>query len=106
MHVLRAGDMHTRALTRAQVLRHIEDSDRVFLAEGRPYTPETADHQSTWPKIQAAIGTRGAWYSTLRALSRSNAHYIAYLIGDLQVLRCPALETRLGVDPASRDSSS
>jgi hypothetical protein len=36
-------------------------------------------------------------YSTLRAISGSNHNYAAYLIGQEQVLCCPALEDRIGL---------
>jgi hypothetical protein len=87
--------MKSVRLTRALVKTHIEDADKIFVAEGHNYVPETEDHRRTWPKIVEAIGQRGAWYSTLKALSGSNKDYVAYLIGDLGALRCPALERRL-----------
>jgi hypothetical protein len=70
----------------------------VFIVPAKIYTPETLDHQQCWPKIVAAIErskARGAMYSTLRAIGGSNKDYAAYLIGQLQVLQCPALEERL-----------
>jgi hypothetical protein len=82
-------------LTRSIVKAHIQDADRVFVSAGKPYVPEKVDHRVTWPKLVAAIGTRGAWYSTLKALSGANKDYVAYLIGDLGVLNCPDLEKRL-----------
>jgi hypothetical protein len=82
-------------LTRSIVKAHIQDADRVFVSAGNPYVPEKADHRVTWPKLVAAIGTKGAWYSTLKALSGANKDYVAYLIGDLGVLHCPALQERL-----------
>ena len=86
-------------LTRTLVKQRIADGDRVFLAD-RPYAPQTLDHQQLWPRIVAAIeasGARGAMYATLRAIGGTNKNYAAYLIGQLHVLRCPALESRLGV---------
>jgi hypothetical protein len=82
-------------LTRSIVKAHVLDGDRVYISAGKPYVPEKADHRVTWPKLVAAIGTKGAWYSTLKALSGANKDYVAYLIGDLGVLNCPALEKRL-----------
>jgi hypothetical protein len=82
-------------LTRSIVKAHIQDADRVFVAAGKSYVPEKDDHRVTWPKLIAAIGTNGAWYSTLKALSGANKDYVAYLIGDLKVLHCPALQARL-----------
>jgi hypothetical protein len=43
-------------------------------------------------KLLKAIGTKGASYSTLRAISCPNKDYVAYLIG---VLNCPALQKRI-----------
>ena len=91
--------MNIQTLTRALVKQRIEEGDRVFLATDRHYRPETVDHQLLWPKMAAAIeksGERGAMYATLRAIGGSNKNYAAYLIG-LHVLRCPALESRLGL---------
>jgi len=85
-------------LTRARVKQNIQDGDRVFVAPAKTYTPETVDHQQCWPKIVSAIeqsNACGAKYSTLKALCGSNKDYVAYLIGQLQVLRCPAVEDRL-----------
>lgn len=87
-------------LTRALVKQRIQDGDRVFLVENRAYKPETNDHRKCWPKIALAIEMskgRGAMYAALRAIGGSNKDYAAYLIGQLQVLRCPALEQRLGL---------
>jgi hypothetical protein len=87
-------------LTRSIVKLNIQDGDRVFLVDTRNYTPETNDHRQCWPKIIAAIkknGERGAMYATLRAIGGSNKNYAAYLIGQLHVLRCPALEGRLRI---------
>jgi len=92
--------MTKKLLTRAIVKQRIQDGDRVFLAGDKHYTPATADHKQCWPKIIAAVekgGERGAMYSTLRAIGGSNKEYAAYLIGQLQVLQCPALEDRLGL---------
>lgn len=61
----------------------------------KSYVPEKADHQVTWPKLVAEIGTKGAWYSTSRAICGANKDYVAYLIGDLGVLNCPSLQKRL-----------
>jgi hypothetical protein len=91
--------MTRHELTRAIVKRRIEDGDRVFLAD-RPYAPETLDHQVIWPRIITAIEAskaRGVMYATLRAIGGPNKDYAAYLIGSLHVLRCPALESRLGI---------
>lgn len=82
-------------LTRAIVKAHIQDADRVYVSVGKSYAPEKDDHRVAWPKLVAAIGTRGAWYSTLRAISGANKDYVAYLLGDLGVLTCPALQERL-----------
>lgn len=82
-------------LTRSIVKAHIRDADRVYVSAGRSYVPEKDDHRSTWLKLVAAIGSKGAWYSTLRAICGTNKDYVAYLIGDLGVLKCPALEERL-----------
>jgi hypothetical protein len=82
-------------LTRSIVKAHIQDGDRVFVSVDKSYVPEKADHRVTWPKLVAAIGTKGAWYSTLKAISGANKDYVAYLIGDLGVLNCPALRERL-----------
>jgi hypothetical protein len=82
-------------LTRSIAKANIQDGDRVFVAAGKSYVPEKDDHRVTWPKLVAAIGTKGAWYSTLKAISGTNKDYVAYLIGDLGVLHCPDLEKRL-----------
>jgi hypothetical protein len=42
-------------------------------------------------------GDRGATYAMLKAIGESNKDYAVYLIGQLGVLRCPALEQRLGI---------
>jgi hypothetical protein len=47
-------------LTRSIVKAHIQDADRVYVSDGKSYVPEKADHQVTWPKLVAAIGTKGA----------------------------------------------
>jgi hypothetical protein len=75
-------------------------ADRVFLNPAKPYAPETNDHKRCWPKMVAAIeksGDRGATYAMLKAIGESNKDYAVYLIGQLGVLRCPALEQRLGI---------
>ena len=59
-------------LTRSIVKAHILDADRVYVSAGKSYVPEKADHRLTWPKLVAAIGTNGAWYSTLKALGGAN----------------------------------
>jgi hypothetical protein len=82
-------------LTRSIVKAHIQDADRVFVSAGKSYVPEKDDHRVAWPKLVAAIGTKGVWYSTLRAICGANKDYVAYLIGDLGVLNCPDLEKRL-----------
>jgi hypothetical protein len=82
-------------LTRSIVKAHIQDADRVYVSTGKSYVPEKEDHRLTWPKLVAAIGKKGAWYSTLKAKCGSNKDYVAYLIGDLGVLNCPALQERL-----------
>jgi hypothetical protein len=82
-------------LTRSIVKAHIQDADRVHVSAGKSYVPEKGDHRLTWPKLVAAIGTKGAWYSTPRAISGTNKDYVAYLIGDFGVLNCPALQERL-----------
>ena len=87
--------MHHSNLTRALVRRHIQDTDRVFIADDHLYSPKTGDHQTMWPSIRSAIGSRGAWYSSLRAKCRGNRDYILYLIGDVKALTCPAVEDRL-----------
>jgi hypothetical protein len=48
-------------LTRSVVKAHILDADRVYVSAGIPYAPEKADHRATWPKLVAAIGSKGAW---------------------------------------------
>jgi hypothetical protein len=90
--------MKRSELSTALVKRHIEDADRVFIAPDCAYDPKTDDHRKLWPNICAAIGERGAWYSTVRAVSGQNKNYAAYLIGALRVLRVPSLEQRLGID--------
>jgi hypothetical protein len=92
--------MTQQQLSRALVKQRIQDGDRVFLATNRTYKPETNDHRQCWPKCVAAIESskgRGVMYSTLKAIGGSNKDYAAYLIGQLQVLRCPALEQRIGL---------
>jgi len=92
--------MAIRHLTRALVKQRIQDGDRVFLTREKHYSPQTNDHQQCWPKILFAVengGERGVTCSTLRAIGGSNKDYAAYLIEQLQVLRCPELEDRLGV---------
>jgi hypothetical protein len=87
-------------LTRALVKQRIQDGDRVFLVDSGTYKPETKDHRQCWPKIALAIEMskgRGTTYAALRAIGGSNKDYAAYLIGQLQVLRCPVLEQRLGL---------
>jgi len=42
-------------------------------------------------------GERGAMYSTLKAIGGPKKDYVVYLIGQLGVLRCPALGQRLGI---------
>jgi hypothetical protein len=82
-------------LSRAVVKKHIRDADRVVVNAARTYTPQTDEHRQLWPKILAAIkksGDRGVWYSSVKAIGGGNVDYAAYLIGDLGVLRCPALE--------------
>lgn len=91
---LSAISSHEKTPGRAAIKRVIQDGDRIFLDDARPYTPETVDHQRVWPKIVAAVGQRGAWYSTLRTLCGPNNDYIVYLIGDLGVLKCPVLRDR------------
>jgi hypothetical protein len=89
-----------KQLTRSIAKQHIQDADRVFLNPAKQYVPETNDHKQCWPKIVEAIekaGERGAMYATLRAIGGSNKDYAVYLIGQLGVLRCPALEQRIGV---------
>lgn len=80
---------------RSRVKAKIQDNDRVFVATDHTYTPQTEDHRRTWPRIVAAIGEKGAWYSTLRAIAGANHDYVAYLIGDIGALTCPAMEERL-----------
>jgi hypothetical protein len=82
-------------LNRAIVRNAIKETDRVFLSDNHQYRPSKPDHQKTWPQITSAIGSKGAWYSTLRVLCRGNHDYILYLIGDIGALKCPALEQRL-----------
>jgi hypothetical protein len=82
-------------LTRSIVKAHIQDADRVFVSAGKSYVPEKADHRATWPQLVARMGTKGAWYSTLKAICGANKDYVAYLIADLGVLNCPDLEKRL-----------
>jgi hypothetical protein len=80
--------------------QHIQDSDRVFLNPAKPYVPETNDHKQCWPKMVVAIeksGERGALFATLKVIGGSNKDYAVYLIDQLRVLRCPALEQRLGI---------
>jgi hypothetical protein len=89
-----------KQLTRAIAKQNIQDADRVFLNPDKPYVPETNDHKLSWPKIVAVIeksGDRGVMYATLKAIGGSNKDYAVYLIGQLGVLRCPALEKRLGL---------
>jgi hypothetical protein len=87
----------TRVLIgRSRVKTNILDSDRVFVAPDHTYAPQTEEHRRLWPRIVAAIGEKGAWYSTLRAISGGNYDYIAYLIGDAGALVCPAMEERIG----------
>ena len=97
--------MPERTLTRANVKRHTEDGDRVFLGpNATTYRPQTGDHQALWPKIRDAVeksGERGVMYATLKTMGGSNKAYVAYLIGDIGALRCPMLESRLGVGPDS-----
>jgi hypothetical protein len=83
-------------LTRAIVKKHVRDNDNVVL--GKPYAPETHEHRKLWSKLTSLIGETGEWYSTLRAACGDNKDYIAYLVGDLQVLRIPKLEERLGLE--------
>lgn len=83
-------------LTRTIVKKHVRDTDDVFL--GKTYAPETHEHRKLWSKLTSLIGDRGAWYSTLRAACGGNKDYVAYLVGDLQVLRIPKLEERLGLE--------
>ena len=85
-------------LTRAMVKKHIQDADVVVLSPHKTYAPTTNEHLQLWPKLVALIGEKGAWYSTLRAACGGNHGYVAYLIGDLGVLRVPKLEARLGIE--------
>lgn len=87
--------MNSNQLSRAAVRAEIRETDRVTLNPERPYTPQTADHLRLWPKIEQTVRETGAWYSTLRAIAGTNRDYVLYLIGDLGVLRCEALEKRL-----------
>jgi hypothetical protein len=83
-----------KQLTRSIAKQHIQNADRVFLNPAKPYVPETNDQEQVWPKMVAAIkrsGERGAMYATPRAIGASNKDYAVYLIGQLGVLRCPAL---------------
>lgn len=94
--------MSSTSITRSMVRKHIKDDDRV-LANVRTasYVPETEEHRQLWPRIHQAVergGEKGVWFSALKAIGRGNPDYAAYLIGQLHVLRCPALEQRLGID--------
>lgn len=88
--------MKSPLIGRSRVKANILDSDRVFVALDHAYTPQTEDHRRTWPRIVAAIGEKGAWYSTLRAITGPNHDYVAYLIGDVGALICPAMDARIG----------
>jgi hypothetical protein len=95
--------MAPRPLNTALVRRLIQDSDRVFLAPDKPYGLTVQDHKACWPKIVAALkkaGDKGLYYATVKAMSGSNKDFAAYLIGDREVLRCPALESRLSLPPS------
>jgi len=94
--------MAPRLLTTALVKRLIQDSDRIFLATDKPYGLTVQDHKISWPKIVDALqkaGERGLYYATVKAMGGPNKDYAAYLIGDREVLRCPALEARLNLPP-------
>lgn len=90
--------MKRAELTRAIVRKHVEDGDIVVLNRQRTYAPETQEHRQLWAKLVALIGEKGEWYSTLRAACGGNKNYVAYLVGDLDVLRVPKLDARLGVE--------
>ena len=81
--------MKSTLIGRSRVKTNILDNDRVFVASNHTYTPQTEDHRRTWPRVVAAIGEKGAWYSTLRAIAGGNYDYIAYLIGDVGALVRP-----------------
>lgn len=75
--------MKSTLIGRSRVKANILDNDEVLIASNHTYTPQTEDHRRTWPRVVAAIGEKGAWYSTLRAIAGGNYDYIAYLIGDV-----------------------
>jgi hypothetical protein len=85
-------------MTRAQLKALIRDDDRVFVG-AKDYTPQTPEHARLWPTIKSKIGEKGAWYSTLRALTGGNHDYSLYLIADIGALTCP----RVYGDSATKD---
>ncbi|MGE3594156.1 MAG: hypothetical protein AB7N70_01305 [Dehalococcoidia bacterium] len=93
--------MADHGLTRAIVRRLVRDDDRVIRNDRTAsYVPATNEHRELWPKVLQkvdAAGERGAWYATLKSVGKGNADYAAYLIGDLKVLSCPALEARMAL---------
>jgi len=90
--------MKRQDLTRAIVKKNVQDADYVFVNPAKTYAPETNEHRTLWPKLLTIIGEKGAWYSTLRAACGGNKDYVAYLVGDLHVLRIPRMDERLAIE--------
>jgi hypothetical protein len=82
-------------LTRSIVKAHIQDADRVYVSAGKSYVSGEGRSSCYLAQTCCRDRNKGAWYSTLKALSGANKDYVAYLIGDLGVLHCPALQERL-----------
>jgi hypothetical protein len=82
-------------LTCSIVKAHILGADRVYVPAGKSYSGEGRSSCDLANTCCRQIGRKGAWYSTIKALSGANKDYVAYLIGDLGVLYCPSLQARL-----------